>query len=106
MIFFQKFIKLLKKNNFEFAFRTVKEIRQYILASSKISAEDEVNLNEIIDEQLLQKILPKIHGNEKEIGQLLEELIKLCEKYDLKLSEGKIKQMKGKLANVQYASFI
>lgn len=103
---FSEIYKIIEKNNFEFAFRTVKEIRQYILASSKISAEDEVNLNEIIDEQLLQKILPKIHGNEKEIGQLLEELIKLCEKYDLKLSEGKIKQMKGKLANVQYASFI
>lgn len=103
---FSEIYKIIEKNNFEFAFRTVKEIRQYILASSKISAEDKVNLNEIIDEQLLQKILPKIHGNEKEIGQLLEELIKLCEKYDLKLSEGKIKQMKGKLANVQYASFI
>lgn len=103
---FSEIYKIIEKNNFEFAFRTVKEIRQYILASSKISVEDEVNLNEIIDEQLLQKILPKIHGNEKEIGQLLEELIKLCEKYDLKLSESKIKQMKGKLANVQYASFI
>ena len=58
------------------------------------------------DEQLVQKILPKIHGNRKEIGQLLDELETLCISNNLKLSLEKIRQMKGKLATVQYASFI
>ena len=61
-----------------------------------------------IDEQLLQKVLPKIHGNKKEIGTLLDELEKMCKEGSkpLEQSAGKIKQMKGKLATVQYTSFI
>ena len=48
----------------------------------------------------------KIHGNKKEIGELLENLGQLCQKYGFALSEKKIEQMKGKLVKVQYASFI
>ena len=55
---------------------------------------------------LIQKILPKIHGNNKEIGGLLEELGALCVEYNLPLSREKIEKMKGKLAQIQYASFI
>jgi hypothetical protein len=70
----------------------------------------------------LQKILPKIHGNKKQIGSLLDELEKLCIKkdsidpsvtpsitgngYKLPLSLAKIRQMKDKLSRFQYASFI
>ena len=54
----------------------------------------------------IKKILPKIHGNKKEIGPLREELSAFCEKNAMKLSGEKIEQMKGKLAAVQYASFI
>ena len=104
---FKQVYKITEKYGFEFAYRTVKEIRQYIVASYEI-LEDKKSFNLVAaeDEQLLQKILPKIHGNKKEIGQLLEELDTLCEQNGLKLSQEKIKQMKGKLAKVQYASFI
>jgi MoxR-like ATPase len=97
---------IVEDNDFEFAFRTVKEIRQYISAAYELAENKEINLNKTIDEQLLQKVLPKIHGNKKEIGQLLDNLSELCEKYRLILSKNKIEQMKGKLAKVQYASFI
>lgn len=97
---------IVEDNDFEFAFRTVKEIRQYILAAYELAENKEINLNKTIDEQLLQKVLPKIHGNKKEIGQLLNNLSELCDKYGLILSKNKIEQMKGKLAKVQYASFI
>jgi hypothetical protein len=80
---FSDIYEIVQKYDFEFAFRTVKEIRNYIAAAYELLEKTEFNLNQIIDEQLLQKILPKIHGNKKEIGQ-----------------------MKGKLAKVQYASFI
>lgn len=104
---FKQVYKITEKYGFEFAYRTVKEIRQYIVASYEI-LEDKKSFNLVAaeDEQLLQKILPKIYGNKKEIGQLLEELDTLCEQNGLKLSQEKIKQMKGKLAKVQYASFI
>ena len=97
---------IVEDNDFEFAFRTVKEIRQYISAAYELAENKEINLNKTIDEQLLQKVLPKIHGNKKEIGQLLDNLSELCDKYRLILSKNKIEQMKGKLAKVQYASFI
>ena len=104
---FRQVYKITEKYGYEFAYRTVKEIRQYIIASYEILEDKEsFNLVAVEDEQLLQKILPKIHGNKKEIGQLLEELDMFCEQNNLKLSQEKIKQMKGKLAKVQYASFI
>lgn len=103
---FSDIYEIVQKYDFEFAFRTVKEIRNYIAAAYELLEKTEFNLNQIIDEQLLKKILPKIHGNKKEIGQMLEELTGLCDKYSLVLSKKKIEQMKGKLAKVQYASFI
>lgn len=77
---FSDIYEIVQKYDFEFAFRTVKEIRNYIAAAYELLEKTEFNLNQIIDEQLLQKILPKIHGNKKEIGQMLEELTGLCDK--------------------------
>ena len=96
-----------KREGYEFAYRTVKEIRQYIASAYEISPnKSEFNLTAAMDEQLIQKILPKIHGNKKMIGDLLHKLKELCRENDLKLSFEKIEQMEGKLAKTQYASFI
>ena len=103
---FSEIYEIVEKSDFEFAFRTVKEIKQYISSAYELSDGDNMNLNSVLDEQLLQKIMPKIHGNKKEIGELLESLGQLCQKYRFVLSEKKIEQMKGKLVKVQYASFI
>lgn len=105
---FSKIYDAVEKNGFEFAYRTVKEIRQYISAAYEIGDRKTFDLYRTIDEQLLQKILPKIHGNKKEIGKLLDELEEICNNTakPLTLSCKKIEQMKGKLATVQYASFI
>lgn len=101
--------KITEKHGYEFAYRTVKEIKQYLIAAHMLSGSwDDAELYRALDEQLLQKILPKIHGNRKEIGGMLEELSALCnaEGKELQLSEAKIEQMNVKLSNVQYASFI
>lgn len=103
---FSEIYEIVEKNDFEFAFRTVKEIKQYISSAYELSNGENIDLNSVLDEQLLQKIMPKIHGNKKEIGELLENLGNLCQKYGFVLSEKKIEQMKGKLVKVQYASFI
>lgn len=102
---------ILDGSGFEFAFRTAKEIRLYINAAyalaqnegKTLSEEDYVNL---MDEQLLQKILPKIHGNRKQIGSLLEKLETFCTEKSLSLSLAKVQKMKVRLENYQYASFI
>lgn len=98
--------KELEKCGFEFAYRTVKEIRLYAIAAYKTAVGEKPTATEIADVQILQKILPKIHGNKKQIGNLLDELEKLCTEQELKESGKKIQQMKDKLNRFQYASFI
>ena len=104
---FKSVYEIVEKSGYEFAYRTVREIRQYLSAAYEL-AEDKENFDlfAVIDEQLIQKVLPKIHGNKKEIGELLEELGTLCVANNLSLSNEKIEKMKGKLAQIQYASFI
>lgn len=97
----------LEKCGFEFAYRTMKEVRQYISAAAEIDDNyDGDKLLRSVDEQILQKIMPKIHGNRKEIGGLLDELQEICTNNSLHLSRKKIEQMRGKLVTTQYASFI
>lgn len=102
---FDKIYEITQKSGYEFAYRTVREIRQYISAAFALDKEH-FDLKRAEDEQLLQKVLPKIHGNKKELQQLLDNLENLCKERHLEQSGAKIEQMKGKLAQVQYASFI
>ena len=102
----ESFYKELEKCGFEFAYRTVKEIRLYAIAAFKTAENENPTATDIADIQILQKILPKIHGNKKQIGSLLDELEKLCEANQLKESLAKIRQMKDRLSRFQYASFI
>lgn len=100
--------KILEKSGFEFAYRTAKEIRLYAIASYE-TCEDksQFNINSVIDQQIVQKILPKIHGNKKQIGNLLSELKDELEKHEgFELSLAKVSSMIDKLDKYQYASFI
>ena len=96
---------ILKPVGFEFAYRTTKEIVLYYCAVKSIN--DKLTTLEIIDHQIVQKILPKIHGNKKQIGELLNKLKEFLSKYEeLDLSQKKISSMTNKLEKYQYASFI
>lgn len=103
---FDRVYDAVKEWGYEFAYRTVREIRQYISAAYAISDEDGFDLRSAEDEQLLQKVLPKIHGNRKEISEMLKNLENICDEYNLPLSKQKILQMEKKLDAVQYASYI
>ena len=102
----EEFYRQLESCGFEFAYRTVKEIRLYAIASYETASGETPDSIEIADIQILQKILPKIHGNRKQIGELLDNLGSLCSKYSLDKSLEKINQMQDKLSRFQYASFI
>lgn len=101
---FKSLYDILEPSGFEFAYRTTKEIALYVSACQKLDSD--FKLMESIDEQLLQKILPKIHGNRKQIGTLLEKLETFCAEKSLPLSLAKVQKMKVRLENYQYASFI
>ena len=101
----------LQESGFEFAYRTVKEIRQYFAAAYELQ-KDEFNLTRTMDEQIVQKILPKIYGDRKQIGELLNTLETKCKNGvgessdEMTLSLKKIEQMKKRLDKYQYASFM
>lgn len=104
---FEEIFEDVENSDYEFAYRTAQEIRQYISAAYELAEnKEQFNLDNAIDEQLIQKILPKLHGNKKEIGELLDKIQKRCEDNGLTLSLEKVNKMKGKLAQTQYASFI
>ena len=96
----------LEKFGFEFAYRTIKEIRLYTIAACMTAEGEMPTSTQITDIQILQKILPKIHGNRQQIGDLLENLEKLATVKNLTESLKKILQMKDRLNRFQYASFI
>lgn len=100
--------EILEKSGFEFSYRTAKEIRLYAVASYEICEDkSQFNINPVIDQQIVQKILPKIHGNKKQIGNLLSELKDELEKQEgFELSRAKVSSMIDKLDKYQYASFI
>ena len=101
----------LQESGFEFAYRTVKEIRQYFATSYELK-KDEFNLTRTMDEQIVQKILPKIYGDRKQIGELLNTLEEKCKNgickssEEMTLSLKKIEQMKKRLDKYQYSSFM
>lgn len=101
----------LQESGFEFAYRTVKEIRQYFAAACELQKEG-FNLTRTMDEQVVQKILPKIYGDRKQIGELLNTLEEKCQSgigedsEEMTLSLKKIEQMKKRLDKYQYASFM
>lgn len=109
--FLETIYENLQESGFEFAYRTVKEIRQYFAAAYELK-KDEFNLTATMDEQIVQKILPKIYGDRKQIGDLLNVLEEKCREglgessEEMTLSIKKIEQMKNRLDKYQYASFM
>lgn len=101
----ENFYNELERFGFEFAYRTVKEIRLYAIAAYETAEGSKPDAKGVADIQILQKILPKIHGNKKQIGELLKNLAELCGN-DLPRSKAKIEQMQERLNRFQYASFI
>ena len=116
--------EILIDTGFEFAYRTTKEIRLYLNAATELAKNENKTLTEkdyidLMDEQLVQKILPKIHGNRSQIGILLQNLYSFCDEkviklnedteiqgYPLPLSKAKIARMQKQLETSQFASFI
>ena len=73
-----KFQIVLKESNFDFGFRVTNEILRYIVASYYYTKnKDDFKWEEVFDNQIKQKILPKLHGSENVIGETLNNLIKL-----------------------------
>ncbi|MEN8775099.1 MAG: hypothetical protein ABF379_16905 [Akkermansiaceae bacterium] len=123
---------ILKAERFEFAYRTAKEINIYLqvcrhLAEDK-AAWDISGWRNDLDDQILQKLLPKLHGSAGRIGKLLATLTHYCDSGEYKAdistqlsaaaelesgektafpkSLAKLQSMIGTLRDEQFVSFI
>ena len=122
-----KFNGYLEGSGFEFGYRTVNEILAFMYVSWKYEGEQEVwdNWRRYFDAQILQKILPKLHGSQIVLGETLDNLLTHClgvdsvdeindlSKLDLNElnapyleSAKKLIQMKNVLEKQRYVSFI
>jgi len=114
--------KILKTTNFDFGYRITKEVIEYMAMYYKIAPDHDWHTS--FDYAVLQKILPKIHGNKRQLGaclDVLEDFLKgnpinrslsgfeiIIEKTEIKLEKSleKIKKMKRNLDFMGYTSFI
>jgi len=85
-----------------FAFRVMDEIVTYVKkADEKLS----VPWKEALDEQLLQKVLPKFKGVDSRVGEALKEFLKIAENNTLELSHKKAKDMLDKFKGHGFTSY-
>jgi 5-methylcytosine-specific restriction protein B len=72
---------LMQKRHQEFAFRSMVEILRFLAVDYELTPKiEEWNGQSAIDSQILQKILPKLHGSKRKIGSLLAAIAKYCER--------------------------
>lgn len=119
------FQSILKKINFDFGFRVINEILRFMFVSWRYedSPQNWENWERYFDAQIKQKILPKLHGSQKAIGQTINELFNAClierkNNADARLvdltkddcryytSAVKLQNMAKILSNQRYVSFI
>jgi len=82
-----------------FAFRTLDEIKVYVQNAEKLN----ISWKTAFDEQILQKVLPKLKGSDLRLGATLENLMSVT--VELPLSHAKIKEMKDGFDNHGFASY-
>ena len=80
----------------EFGFRTAYEISRFIYFHGALVGSS-WNFEEALDAQVLQKLLPKLHGSERRLGPVLMKLREFCLKYSLSMSREKIDRMADRL---------
>ena len=72
---------LMQKRHQEFAFRSMTEILRFLAVSYELKPTSrDWDWKAAMDAQILQKILPKLHGSKRKIGSLLAALARYCER--------------------------
>jgi 5-methylcytosine-specific restriction enzyme B len=71
-----QFFVELKKVGAEFGFRTASEIIRFAGVINQI--EPKVEMSEILDAAIMQKLLPKVHGSRRKLEPVLKTLGNLC----------------------------
>ena len=110
------FQEILKESGFDFGFRVINEIVRFMAVAWEYEGKppEFKNWKRYFDACIKQKLLPKLHGSEKIIGETLDKLNKKCvdNSFDTKEtskypeSTRKLKEMREVLRKQRYVSFI
>jgi len=90
--------------NMHFGYRVANEMARFILLSS--DAVDNFRWEEALDIQIIQKILPKIHGTKTKLDNPIKEMLNYASKHEFNRSKRKLENMLMNLNNDGYTSFI
>jgi 5-methylcytosine-specific restriction endonuclease McrBC GTP-binding regulatory subunit McrB len=100
---FTNLYRQLKQHHTHFGFRVANEMSRFInLAFDEV---DGCREDEVLDIQILQKVLPKLHGTRAKLEQPLKILGEFCRHHGLSRSQAKVDRMKENLKQ-GYTSFI
>lgn len=96
--------KIYEAVNEDFGFRVIDEVSQYIKINTELFGEE--SFNQYFDEQVCQKILPKLHGAKAALKPKLDSLQMIfAGNEDYKLTNNKLEEMQNAVKK-GYASFI
>ncbi len=110
-----EFQKILKESGFDFGFRVINEIVRFMAVAWEYEDKPDefTNWKRYFDACIKQKLLPKLHGSEKIIGETLDKLYSKCvgkhltyETANYPESARKLKEMRDILTKQRYVSFI
>jgi hypothetical protein len=72
-------LAILRRGRFEFAFRTAKELNSYLRVCRHLSDDksswDSHGWKTDLDDEILQKVLPRLHGSRSRVGNLVGALV-------------------------------
>jgi 5-methylcytosine-specific restriction protein B len=88
----------------EFGFRTAKEIARFMVIHKELSGPDWA-YRDALDAQVLQKLMPKLHGSARKLSGVLKALEEFANAQDLPLTLEKVLRMQQRLARDGFTSF-
>ncbi len=81
----------------EFGYRTAMEITRFVIFHAFLSTNGDWQLYDALDAQVVQKLMPKLHGSDRKLRPVLEQLKTFCIDHKLNLSLEKTNRMLDRL---------
>ena len=95
--------KLYQALGGEFAYRVIDEMTKYISLNCKMYGDED--FDRYLDEQICQKIMPKLHGSKAQLKPKLDRLEEVFRNNDFPLVSSKLRKMQEDVKK-GYTSFI
>jgi 5-methylcytosine-specific restriction protein B len=88
----------------EFGYRSAKEIARFVAIHRELSGEG-WDYKDALDAQVMQKLMPKLHGSVRKLSGVLDALGKFADAHELPLTQDKVKRMQKRLKDEGFTSF-